>query len=343
MFSLLGGESRHLIVLDLEWNQSSYTPNHRMPHEIIEIGACRVDREGRVVSRFSELICPRLYKRLDKHIRQVTGITEAELQKGQPFSDVFGDFIAWCGDDAQLVTWGRDDYPVLKRNAAFFMTPMPFEPPLDAQLIFGFCCLGSAHQQMNLHAALEKMDVHVEVPAHRAVYDAQCTAALMGVLDEALRALDAPRRAQLDAVLEREKRIAGSALFSRPTTYVYQTDALADRKLMALSCPSCGARTPFDTPWFDSGRERYMALSVCPRHGMVFGQMHFKRAASGALIMHQRTYLASDEEVSDVRERYRLYQLTPVRKRHHRLNMEDAIKRSEEAGAGQPQSERQPS
>lgn len=44
-------------------------------------------------------------------------------------------------------TWGRDDYPVLKRNAAFFMTPMPFEPPLDAQLIFGLCCLGSAHQR----------------------------------------------------------------------------------------------------------------------------------------------------------------------------------------------------
>lgn len=46
MFSLLGGESRHLIVLDLEWNQSSYTPNHRMPHEIIEIGACGWTERG---------------------------------------------------------------------------------------------------------------------------------------------------------------------------------------------------------------------------------------------------------------------------------------------------------
>ena len=31
------------------------------------------------------------------------------------------------------------------------------------------------------------------------------------------------------------------------------------------------------------------------------------------------------EEIADVRERYRLYQLTPPRKRHHRLNMEDAV------------------
>ena len=76
------------------------------------------------------MIRPRVYKRLDKHIKQVTGITEQELAQGRPFSDVFGDFISWCGEDAQLVTWGRDDYPVLKRNAAFFMTPMPFDPRL---------------------------------------------------------------------------------------------------------------------------------------------------------------------------------------------------------------------
>ena len=32
----------------------------------------------------------------------------------------------------------------------------------------------------------------------------------------------------------------------------------------------------------------------------------------------------------DVRERYRLYLITPPRKRHHRLNMEDAVKRAPE-------------
>ena len=58
--------------------------------------------------------------------------------------------------------------------------------------------------------------------------------------------------------------------------------------------------------------------------------MHFKRASSGYLIMHQRVYAASMQEVEDVRERYRLYLITPPRKRHHRLNMEDAVKRAPE-------------
>ena len=330
MFSLASGESRHLIVFDLEWNQSSYNPNHRMPHEIIEIGACRVDRAYNVVDTFSRVICPRLYKRLDKHIKKVTGITEDELSGGGTFSDVFGEFIAWCGEDTQLVTWGRDDFPVLRRNALFFNTPMPFEPPIDAQLVFGGACLGSCHQQMNLHAAMERQQIELEVPAHRAVYDAQCTAALLASIDEAVAALDENRLSQLRSTIEKEKRIAASSLRSQPTRHVYQTEALADEGLMNIACPRCGRRTGFDTPWFDSGREKYMAIARCPAHGFIYGQMHFKRAASGLLIMHQRAYDASGEEVADVRERYRLYLITPPRKRHHRLNMEDAVKKSEE-------------
>ena len=331
MFSLASPQAQSLIVFDLEWNQSSYTPNHRMPHEIIEIGACRVNRDYQVTDTFSAVIQPRVYKKLDKHIRSVTGITEEELAQGRPFSDVFGEFIHWCGEDAQLCTWGRDDFPVLRRNAAFFMTPMPFEPPIDAQLVFAHACLHSAHQQMNLHNALETMSITVDVPAHRAVYDAQCTAALLSAIDGAVRAMDGAQRAQLDRTLLREKRIAASSLRSMPTRYVYQSDALADTRLMDVSCPACGRRMAFDTPWFDGGREKYLALALCPQHGMAYGQMHFKRTQAGTLVMHQRVYAADEEQIADVREGYRLYLLTPPKKRHHRLSMEEQVKK---AGAG---------
>ena len=330
MFSFSGGDDRHLIVFDLEWNQNSYMPNHRMPHEIIEIGACRVNRNYEVVDTFSALIKPKLYRRLDKHIKSVTGITENELASGGTFSDVFGDFIHWCGEDSLLVTWGRDDYPVLKRNAAFFMTPMPFSPPVDAQFIFAGAVLGDVHKQMNLHAALEKMEIDPNVPAHRAVYDAECTAALLKTIDEAVSALEQDRRDKLTALLQREQRIAASILRSQPTHHVYQTDALMDIPLMTVSCPSCGAETEFDTKWYDCGREKYLAISVCPKHGPVYGQMHFKRVQNGTLLMHQRAMLATQEEVEEVREGYRLYQLTPIKKRHHRLSMEDAKQRKAE-------------
>ena len=229
----------------------------------------------------------------------------------------------------QLVTWGRDDFPVLRRNADFHQTQMPFEPPVDAQLVFGGACLGAVHQQMNLHAAMEHQSIVVDVPAHRAVYDAQCTAALLSSIDEAAAALDEIKKEQLARTIAKEKRIASSTLISLPTRHEYQTDALADEKLMSIACPKCGRRTAFDTPWFDSGREKYMALSVCPVHGFAYGQMHFKRGTNGLLITHQRIYIAAGDEIDDVRERYRLYQITPPRKRHHRLNMEDSLKRAD--------------
>ena len=332
MFFPIAGECREFIVFDLEWNQSSYAPNHRMPHEIIEIGACRVDAQGRVQDSFSRLIRPRVYKRLDKHIRQVTGITEEELRQGDSFEDVFADFCAFCGEGARLITWGRDDYPVLRRNAAFFHQPLPFAPPLDAQLMFAHACLGEEHQQMNLHSAMERMNISSDVPAHRAVYDAQCTAALLAVIDKAVCEMEPQALARLRSALDREQRIADSVLRSMPTRHAYQTNALADAPLMAVLCPVCGGKTRFDTPWFDSGREKYLALSSCEQHGMAMAQMHFKRAQSGLLIMHQRAFAASEEEIADVRERYRLYQLTPPRKRHHRLNMEDAVRRASQSG-----------
>ena len=335
MFFEETGEGRSLIVFDLEWNQSSYTPNHRMPHEIIEIGACRVDARGQAVDTFSRMIRPRVYKRLDKHIRTVTGITEEELSGGGAFEDVFSEFCAWCGEGARLVTWGRDDYPVLRRNAAFFAQPMPLSPPIDAQLVFGHACLGDAHQQMNLHSALERMQLSPDVPAHRAVYDAQCTAALLPAIEEAVRALEPDSRERLATLMDKERRIAASALRSMPTRHAYQTQALADGALMAVACPACGAKTRFDTPWFDSGRERYLSLVVCPEHGMACGQMHFKRAQSGLLIMHQRAFEASGEEIADVRERYREYQQTPPRRRHHRLNMTDAMEKKQAKASGE--------
>ena len=136
-----------------------------------------------------------------------------------------------------------------------------------------------------------------------------------------LRALDAQAHSLLVTTVSREQRIAASSLRSVPTRHVYQSEALQDTRLLAVECPACGRRTAFDTPWFDAGREKYLALARCPQHGLAFCQMHFKRVPNGTLVMHQRAYAADDSQIADTREKYRLYLLTPPRKRHHRLSM----------------------
>lgn len=62
------------VVMDLEWNQHASRPNHAIPHEIIEIGAVKLDRDLRLLDERQYIIKPVVYPVLDKHIRQVTGI-----------------------------------------------------------------------------------------------------------------------------------------------------------------------------------------------------------------------------------------------------------------------------
>ena len=321
LFSLMG-DTQTAVVMDLEWNQNIYRTNQRMPHEIIEIGACRIDREGKIRDRFSRIIRPQLYKKVDSHIREVTGITEKELSEGESFSEVYGQFEDWAGN-VPLITWGRDDYPVLKRNVLFHNSKMVFTPPLNVQMIYGLVRMHDANRQMNLHGALEKEEIIPEIPAHRAVYDSECTVMLLPLISGLIAELDEEQRRNLLREIDKENRIADSSLKSVRTRHTLHTDAMMDDGLMFIRCPVCGARTRMDVPWFNSGRDRYDAIFICSRDGWIKGQMHFKRDTSGVLVMHQRTYPANKEEVDKVREEYKLYKLIPPDKRHHRLCMDE--------------------
>ncbi len=311
-----------IVCFDLEWNQNSYAPSLRMPHEIIEIGACRLAPDGQITASFSELVRPKLYRRLDKHIRQVTGITEQELSSGRPFEAVAEDFAAFCGD-AGLVTWGRDDYPVLSRNLAFYQLPQRFAPPVDAQLVYGFACLRDPHRQVNLHAALELAGIAVDVPAHRAVYDAECAAAMLGAVSAGLTALDAEERGALTELLDREARIAAARHVSRVTRHTLHTDALRDDAVTTMLCPVCGRPLALTVPWFDAGRERYAAVGLCRDHGLSEGQMHLRKGAQGTLTAHQRVHPATAKEAEAIEAAHRLFLETPPARRHHRLSMEE--------------------
>ena len=72
---------------------------------IIEIGAIRV--VGGVVQEtaeftFQELVYPMDHKRVKPEITALTGITDAEVRKARPISEVFPDFMRFVGDDILL-------------------------------------------------------------------------------------------------------------------------------------------------------------------------------------------------------------------------------------------------
>ena len=114
---------RNLVLFDLEWN-IGYKPYLFNYHgvqqtfrgEIIEIGAVKIDEDANVLDTFSIHLRPRIFRTLQHHIAKVTGLTQADLDRGEPIVQGLRRFMQWCGPDAEFAEWGMDDVPVLKQN-----------------------------------------------------------------------------------------------------------------------------------------------------------------------------------------------------------------------------------
>ena len=80
------------IVLDLEWNQSNTGKEdavEKLPFEIIEIGAIKLNKERVMVSEFNELIKPQVYHEMHKITSKLIHIQMQELERGRPFPEVW--------------------------------------------------------------------------------------------------------------------------------------------------------------------------------------------------------------------------------------------------------------
>ena len=303
MLRFVPEDTQCFVVMDLEWNQHASKPNHEIPHEIIEIGAVKLDRDLRILDEQQYIIKPVVYPVLDKHIREVTGIEPEELEDGLSFERAYHRFLKWCGPGAFLCTWGRDDYPVLLRNTRYYKLPLELAPPLNVQMVFSHLKTDKPLVQVGLSAAMEQLGMAMDLPAHRALNDAIYTAQVMARLQQDVDA--APPEA-IDALKKFNAEEALAALSdtrSVPTGYTSHDDVLGNERMVALRCPVCGGATRMTLPWFDTGHGRYMALCDCPEHGTSFAQMHFKRLYNNKLVMHQRAYLASPERIADVMAR----------------------------------------
>ena len=78
----------NFIVFDLEWNQSpegkKYS-NRRLPFEIIEIGAVKLNERKETVDTFHRLIKPQVYNWIHNSIREVIHVNYKDLETGTPF------------------------------------------------------------------------------------------------------------------------------------------------------------------------------------------------------------------------------------------------------------------
>ena len=289
------------IILDLEWNQPiSYQSRtyrevgSKLIFEMIQIGAVRLDADLNPADTISIPIAPTHYLRIHPRIRRMTGL-DAEALAGAPaFREALEQFVAWCGEDYTLLTWGIDDVSVLYQNIRFFKCEDISLPPLcDIQQLFS-----QVHQlkdRAGLKAAMEL--VHIEpdenMSFHNALNDAWYTALVFRTLPDPSAVLGFPREPK-ELIHPRHasrEKTPGEAFDS-------VRDALESESAVHPSCPRCGRVLELDGEYIKQSADKYIAVAKCKNHGRILIRLRFRIDDDGKKIMTRTTAPATGANVA---------------------------------------------
>ena len=167
------------IVFDLEWNQcpgGKEKENKKLPFEIIQIGAVKLDDQWEECGQFQEKIRPRVYHSFHRHTQEVLHMDMKAFRKARPFYEVIPSFLEWCGpmEDAVFCSWGPQDLLELQRNMRFYHIKNPFPFPLyylDIQKIFSLQ-REDGRSRKNLQSVVDALELPKDQPFHEALGDA---------------------------------------------------------------------------------------------------------------------------------------------------------------------------
>lgn len=115
------------IVFDLEFNQgynfgvdTENIINPKCPFEIIQIGAVKLNENFEQISTLDILIKPEIYTTLNPFVKEITGLTMDELNKGKSFKEMYSKFLHFIETDRSvLCVWGAADIKELFRNIEY--------------------------------------------------------------------------------------------------------------------------------------------------------------------------------------------------------------------------------
>ena len=315
----------HYIVFDLEWNQSpggKREENQKLPFEIIEIGAVKLNDKKEVVDRFHRLIKPKVYNWIHEHIHEVIHVNYQDLIYGQPFPLAVQDFLYWCKKDDpewRFFTWGNQDVMELQRNMKYYDLLHLLPGPIfyyDVQKLFAIR-YEERRKRRSLEYAIDVLKIEKTLDFHRALADAWYTAAVLQTIEDE----QIWPNSSLD-VYQNPKTRQDAIYVAYPTydKYVSQEffnreNMLKDREILSTRCPVCHNPTRRKMRWFPNGQKNYYSLSVCKEHGLVKGKIRVRKTEEGQYYSVKTIRLIDETEAEGIRrKRESLRQKRQIRK-----------------------------
>ena len=104
---------KNFIVFDLEWNQNPGGKElsvERLPFEIFEIGAVKLNEEREKTGEFHRIIRPCVYRQMHRIISEVTHVSIEELERGRSRVLHLGEYGPYGTSEEHGLS--RDDNPI---------------------------------------------------------------------------------------------------------------------------------------------------------------------------------------------------------------------------------------
>ena len=295
----------YYISLDLEWNQAYLQKALavqkqlccRLRGEVIQIGAVKMDRNMNICGSYQIIVKPKYYKKLHRHVSELTGITQEQIDLGTELSDAAERFRAFCGKDYAFLTWGPDDIPMLKENLrAHGLSDEWLGKAYDLQRIFNTRTDGLSKQR-SLEYAMEYFEIPQNLPAHDALNDAYFTA----LVAQRLNVPDAVKTYTESNGDSLEEQTLGDA-DAGDDGYVTIDELLEDPKVKNPLCPICNSPLLEKGKILHSKGQKYTYYFGCENDGDMLVTLRLHRNFNDTWRAKRTVRMADDEQLKSYRD-----------------------------------------
>ena len=299
------------IVLDLEWNQCPYGKAkeiEKLPFEIIEIGAVKMNEKKEIIDTYHRLIKPVIYRKIHFRTKEVITVTMEELQEhGVLFPEAAEEFIEWCGTGYRFCTWGTTDLTELQRNLAYYYMEEKLPGPIlyeDVQKLFALT-FETRKDRRALEYAVDFLKIEDSGEFHQALDDAVYTAKVLSYIpDEVISENFSIDCFQNPKSRQEEIRIRYGT-YEKFVSREFATKELVmeDREVAAIRCFTCHKNAKRKIKWFSDNGRNHFAVGYCEEHGYVKCKVRVRKAADGAFFAIKTTKLIGEAEVDKIRDK----------------------------------------
>lgn len=280
----------YYIILDMEWNQAldrAHTVQQPvlLRGEIIQIGAVKADENFNFVDKLKINVAPKYYKKMNRHVEKITGITSEMLAQGDSFPEAFRRLKEWCSPEFRFITWGFDDIAMLADNLELHGLDRSFGSDyVNLQLIYKNQ-IDNERVQWSLSDAVERLQIPMDAQAHDAMNDAWFTFEVCRKLDM-IKGL-----AEYSGMSAGQRPVISREIFRDIPDIKRIT---SEQQFTEIPCPECG-KILSNGEWLSLGVIRKNNICSCPEHGEFLVKLVCKRAAANRWTLTRSIYRSDNE------------------------------------------------